>query len=92
MQLFAESMTERTNEKTVLTIGEIRTAIMTVQKILSNLSTPLHKAPTQTGDLEEKSKVWNANDLPTTLQLSISTTSMRVTMNLHAEAMVRTAN
>ena len=60
MRLHAESIMEHTNGRTALTTGETKTITMSTQ-ILSNLPTPLHKAPTQTEDIEEKSKAWKAD-------------------------------
>jgi hypothetical protein len=67
MQLHAGNTTERTNVRTAMIIGKTKTTTTTAQKIPHSLPTPLHKAPTQTGNLDE-TKAWKANALPIILQ------------------------
>jgi hypothetical protein len=92
MQLHAGSMIECTNGKTVLRTGEARTTTMTVQKFKHILPGPHLKVPTQTGELEEKSKVQRINDPPTDPQLTVSTSIAKPMMHPHAAAMPHTAN
>jgi hypothetical protein len=94
IQLDAGNMMEHIYGKTALTIGAIKIAAMPMQEIRIKPPTLLliHKVPTQGRELEEKSRVQKTSELPTILQWSALTMTVKPMTSLHAVAMHHVEN